>query len=40
MWGNDYIKRYEGCAFDGIILGVIGGCVLWSALYLVYQIVV
>lgn len=26
--------------FDGIVTGVIGGCILWSALYLVYQIVV
>lgn len=26
--------------FDGIVLGVIAGCVLWSALYLVWQMVV
>ena len=29
----------EYTTFDGIILGVIGGCVLWSALYLVYKMV-
>ena len=42
MWGDDYIKQVDEdsyTAFDGIVLGVIGGCVLWSALYLVYQMV-
>jgi len=45
MWGDDYIKKgkapreWDGTAFDGIILACIGGFVLWSALYLLYQMV-
>lgn len=30
----------ECTTFDRIVLGIIGCCALWSALYLVYQIVV
>jgi hypothetical protein len=40
MWGNDYIKQDDAyTTFDGIVLGVIAGCVLWSALYLIWQMV-
>lgn len=32
---NDNNDSYT--AFSGIVLGVIGGCILWAAVYLVYQ---
>ncbi len=40
MWDDDYIKQDDNySAFDGIVLGVIVGCVLWAALYLCWQVV-
>lgn len=43
MWGDEYIPPDKDgddyTAFDGIVLAVIGGCILWAALYLVYQMV-
>lgn len=33
---SDYVdKEYEFSAFDGIVLGVIGGSILWAGVYLV-----
>ena len=41
MWGDDYIPENDSyTTFDGIVLGVIGGVMIWAALYLVYQVVV
>jgi len=41
MWNDDPPKNDAGStAFDGVVLGVFGGCALWAALYLAYHIVV